>query len=100
MTINLAKTAIKKPVAAKKAVTVKWKKANKQVTGYQVMVATKKAFIKNVKKAFVTKKKTTSKKMTGLKANKKYYVRVRTYKTVNGVKMYSAWSAVKTVKTK
>ena len=100
MTINPAKTAIKKPAAAKKAVTVKWKKADKQVTGYQVMVATNKAFTKNVKKAFVTKKKTTSKKMTGLKANKKYYVRVRTYKTVKGVKMYSAWSAVKTVKTK
>lgn len=100
MTIKPVKTTIKKPAAAKKAVTVKWKKVSKQATGYQVMVATNKAFTKNVKKAFVTKKKTTSKKMTKLKANKKYYVRVRTYKTVKGVKIYSAWSAVKTVKTK
>ena len=33
-------------------------------------------------------------------AKKKYYVRVRTYKTVNGKKVYSAWSKVKSLKTK
>ena len=33
-------------------------------------------------------------------AKKKYYVRVRTYKTVNGKKVYSSWSKVKSVKTK
>ena len=33
-------------------------------------------------------------------AKKKYYVRVRTYKTVNGKKVYSSWSKVKNVKTK
>ena len=31
---------------------------------------------------------------------KKYYVRVRTYKIVNGKKVYSSWSKVKSVKTK
>lgn len=35
-----------------------------------------------------------------LKAKKKYYVRVRAYKTVNGTKYYGAWSKTKTVKTK
>ena len=33
-------------------------------------------------------------------AKKKYYVRIRTYKIVNGKKVYSAWSKVKSVKTK
>ena len=33
-------------------------------------------------------------------AKKKYYVRVRTYKTVNGKKVYSSWSKVKSVKIK
>lgn len=33
-------------------------------------------------------------------AKKKYYVRVRTYKIANGKKVYSAWSKVKSVKTK
>ena len=31
---------------------------------------------------------------------KKYYVRVRTYKIVNGKKVYSSWSKVKSIKTK
>ena len=34
------------------------------------------------------------------KTKKKYYVLVRTYKTVNGVKYYSPWSKTKSVKTK
>ena len=33
-------------------------------------------------------------------AKKNYYVRIRTYKTVNGKKVYSSWSKVKSVKTK
>jgi outer membrane biosynthesis protein TonB len=33
-------------------------------------------------------------------AKKKYYVRIRTYKIVNGKKVYSSWSKVKSVKTK
>ena len=41
--------------------------------------------------------KVTVSKLSG---NKKYYVRVRTYTTVNGIKYYGAWSAVKTVTTK
>lgn len=42
----------------------------------------------------------TSKKITKLSAKKTYYVRVRTYKTINGTKYYSGWSATKSVKTK
>ena len=34
------------------------------------------------------------------KAKKKYYVRVRTYKTVKGKKIYSSWSKAKVLKTK
>lgn len=48
----------------------------------------------------ISKNKTTSLTVKKLKANKKYYVRVRTYNKVNGKKIYSAWSKVKTVKTK
>lgn len=35
-----------------------------------------------------------------LTAGKKYYVRIRTYKTVDGKKIYSGWSAIKTITTK
>lgn len=48
----------------------------------------------------VTSNKTTSKTFTGLKSKKKYYVWVRTYKTVNGTKHYSAWSARSYITTK
>ena len=85
--------------AAKKAVSVQWKKVG-GVKGYQVQVATDKKFKKNKKTVTVKKQKTTKTTVKKLKAKKKYYVRVRTYKTVNGKKVYSAWSKVKSVKIK
>ena len=48
----------------------------------------------------VTSWKTASKKISKLKAKKKYYVQFRSYKTVSGKTYYSAWSAKKSVKTK
>ena len=89
------------PKAAKKAVSVKWKKGKKaQVTGYQVMVASNSKFTKNAKTVNLKGYKLTSKKVSKLKAKTKYFVKVRTYKTVKGVKIYSDWSKVKTVRTK
>ena len=44
--------------------------------------------------------KTVSKKVSKLKAKKKYYVRIRTFRTVNKVKYYSSWSKAKAIKTK
>ena len=90
---------IKKVKAAKKAIAVKWKKVS-GVKGYQVQVATDKKFKKNKKTATVKKQKTTKVTIKKLKAKKKYYVRIRTYKTVKGKKIYSSWSKVKSVKTK
>ena len=99
--ITPPKTYVASLKAAKKAITVKWKKGKKaQVTGYQVMVATNSQFTKNKKTATVKGYSNVSKKITKLKAKTKYYVKVRTYKTVKGVKIYSDWSKTKTVKTK
>ena len=91
--------SIKKVKAAKKAISVIWKKVG-GVKGYQVQVATDKKFKKNKKTVTVKKQKTTKTTVKKLKAKKKYYVRIRTYKTVNGKKVYSSWSKVKSVKTK
>ena len=91
--------SIKKVKAAKKAVSVQWKKIG-GVKSYQVQVATDKKFKKNKKTVTIKKQKTTKTTVKKLKAKKKYYVRIRTYKTVNGKKVYSAWSKVKSVKTK
>ena len=92
-------TNSKKVKAAKKAISVTWKKVS-GVNGYEIQVATDKKFKKNKKTVTVKKQKTTKTTVKKLKAKKKYYVRVRTYKTVNGKKVYSAWSKVKSVKTK
>ena len=89
----------KKVKSAKKAISVQWKKVS-GVKGYQIQVATDKKFKKNKKTVTVKKQKTTKTTIKKLKAKKKYYVRIRTYKTVNGKKVYSSWSKVKSVKTK
>ena len=100
--VNVAKpksTNTKKIKAAKKAISVEWKKVS-GVKGYQIQVATDKKFKKNKKTVTIKKQKTTKTTVKKLKAKKKYYVRVRTYKIVNGKKVYSSWSKVKSVKTK
>ena len=48
----------------------------------------------------VAKKKATKKTVKKLKSKKKYYVRVRAYKTQNGKRTYSKWSKTKSFKTK
>ncbi len=55
---------------------------------------------KGAKIATIKKNKTTSATIKKLKGGKKYYVRVRTYKTVGKTKYYSAWSNVKNAKVK
>ena len=91
--------SIKKVKSAKKAISVIWKKVS-GVKGYQIQVATDKKFKKNKKTVIIKKQKTTKTTIKKLKAKKKYYVRIRTYKIVNGKKVYSSWSKVKSVKTK
>ncbi len=93
-------TALKTVSGKKQSLLVKWKKQTKQVTGYQLQVATNKAFTKNKKTVTVKGAKKASATVNKLKAKKKYYVRIRTYKTVGGKKHYSKWSKVKTAKTK
>ena len=92
-------TKIKKVKGSKKAVAVTWSKVS-GVNGYEIQLATDKKFKKNKKTVTIKKQKTTSTTVKKLKAKKKYYVRIRTYKTVNGKKVYSSWSSVKSVKSK
>ena len=95
-----AKKASLKSVKSRKKKTAKvtWKKVS-GAEGYQIQYS-KKSNFKSVKKVTVkgaSKKTATLKKLT---AKKKYYVRVRAYKTVNGKKVYTSWSAKKSVKIK
>ena len=98
-TVKPKKTSIKKLSKGKKKFTVTWAKVS-GVKGYQIQYSSDKKFKKNNKSVTVTKQKTTKATVKKLKSKKKYYVRVRTYKTVNGKKIYSSWTKVKSVKTK
>ena len=88
-----------------RSVVVKWKRQSKKmpskrINGYQLQFATDKNFTKNRKTLKIKGFKRTSKKVSGLKRKKKYYVRIRTYQLVGGVYYKSKWSPVKKVKTR
>ena len=98
--INPPKTSLTSVVAGSKRFTAKWTKKSKQVvTGYQIQYATSSSF-KRAKTVNVTSYKTVSKLVKSLKGKTRYYVRVRTYKTVGKTKYYSSWSTYKKVTTK
>ncbi len=102
-TIKPKATSISSLKADSKKFTVKWKKQAIQTTGYQVQYSASSKFSK-AKTVTVGKNTTVSKKISKLSGKKKYYVRVRTYKTVkiNGksIRIYSGWSKAKAVTTK
>lgn len=87
------KQSVKSAKAVKgRKLTVKWAK-DKKSSGYQVQVSTDKKFKKNVKSKKISK---TSYTFTKLKAKKKYYVRVRSYKKSGKETLYGTWSKIKT----
>ena len=77
---------------------ITWVKKS-DVDGYQVQVAQNKKFTNGKKTKTITNKNTKSYTFTKLK-KKTYYARVRTYKLVDGKKIYSDWSAPKKFKVK
>ncbi len=89
VTVTPKKQSISLVNKIKKQLTIKWKKNNK-VSGYEVVYSANKKFTgkKTVRKA----KTTTSYKIKGLKKGKTYYAKVRSYKTVNGKRIYGAYS--------
>ena len=91
---------ISKLTAGKKQFKATWKKVS-GVSGYQIQYSASSKFAKKSTKTSTVKgSKKTSVTVKKLKSKKKYYVRIRTYKTVNGQKVYSSWSKSKTVKIK
>ncbi len=108
-----ANPVVKKPAkvgnvklkAAKKKMTVTWKK--QAGMKYKVAYSTSKAKLAKLKNGKVSAKgvkvvdSTSAKKVIKkLKSKKKYYVKVCAYTTVNGKKTYGKWSAVKNKKIK
>ena len=98
-TIKPKGTSLSKLTSKSKGFKIKWKKQEVQTSGYQIQYATKSSFSNKRTKTITSRTKTTI-TLKNLKAKKKYYVRIRTYKMVSGKKLYSAWSGVKKVKTR
>lgn len=96
--INPAKQEIQKLTAKSKAFFIDWAQKG-SATGYEIQYATNSKFT-GAKKVTITNNKTDKTTVSKLSANKKYYVRVRSYTTVGGTKYYGAWTAVKNVTTK
>ena len=76
---------------SKSKLTAVWKR-NSKVTGYQIQYAANSSF--SSAKTVTVKGNTTVKKSitTSIKKGKTYYVRIRTYKTVDGKNYFSGWS--------
>ncbi len=94
------KTAIVKSVTGKKSLKLTWKKLSptQKITKYQIRYKVKGTSVWKTK--IITAKSkpagNISATIKGLKKGKQYQVQVRSYKVVNKVKYFSAWSAIKT----
>lgn len=104
-TVTKAVTITVKPAATKitsasnssgKKATIKWSKLS-YVSGYQIQYGTKSNF-SGAKTINVSGASKVSKELIGLTRGKTYYIRIRTYKSVENTKIYSVWSAKKSVK--
>ena len=95
---DLPAVKISKPKAAKKAVTVKWKKVSKKnlkkIGGIEIQVATDSDFT-NIVKSTTAGKKKASKKIKGLTSKQIYWVRIRAYNNAADGKHVSAWKSKK-----
>mgnify|MGYP004604774743 CR=1 FL=1 len=92
-------TALSGVSALSKGFKVNWRAQTAQTTGYQVQYSVNKNFKSPVTKT-VASCKTRTLTVKKLSAGKRYYVRIRTYRTAGGKKYYSAWSKAKTVTTR
>lgn len=104
--VSAEKTAMKKATvtilalkftAAGKA-TVSYKQSAVKATGYEIQYSTSSKFTAATTKTVTAKN--TSATLKSLKSGKKYYVRVRAYKSISGIKVYGSYSKAKTVAVK
>ena len=90
--------AVKVKSAKKGRANISWKKIS-GASGYEVYMSQYKS--KGFKKkAAVKKQKVVSASVKGLKSGKKYYVKIRAYRTINGKKVYGAYSKIKSITIK
>ncbi len=93
------RVTLKKLSTKKGVVTVKWYRRT-EASGYYVEYTQDKNFVSDIKKKHIKSGKTLTVSIKKLEKKKRYYFRVRSYKTVNGKKIYGAYSKVKSIRVK
>lgn len=99
--VTVSKPTLKSVKAIKKGhkIKVSWNKVS-NASGYQVYWYKDKKCKQTVAKKNINNANTTTYSGKGFKKGKKYYVRVRAYKNINGSKIYGKKSNIKSVKAK
>ena len=92
------KTSLTSIIKSKGALSIRWRKG-KDVTGYQVQYSLYSDF-RSFKNVNVNNCRKTTTKIAGLKSNQMYYIRIRSYKVVDGKVTYSDWSKTTAVRTR
>jgi hypothetical protein len=96
--LSVKKTSIASISGGSGSFTVNAKKlAESASNGYQLRYSLKSDMSGSKSNTISSSCSKTSKEISGLKQNKKYYVQVRNIKVVNGYKYYSSWSAASSV---
>ncbi|MCD7764253.1 MAG: GDSL-type esterase/lipase family protein [Lachnospiraceae bacterium] len=93
------KTSLTSLTPVSGGIRIKWSQVS-NAAGYQIQLAQNKAFTSGKKTVNVKGASTVSTTVNGLGSSKKYFVRIRSYKTIGGKTFYSTWSSVKTTTTK
>ena len=88
-----------------KSITVAWtplklKMKTSYIDGYQIQYSTSKDFSSNTKKIYVNKYSSKTYTIKKLAKNKRYYIQIRTYKTIGSKKYMSNWSKTKSIVVK
>lgn len=98
VTIRPERITIKSLTALSQGFKVTYSRNTVQTTGYQIQCSTSRNFASPTW-VTISNNTTTSRSVQNLRAGETYYVRVRCFKMVDGQKITSSWSAVKTITT-
>ena len=90
--VSAPKTAIRTIKTTKTRITLRWT-AKAAATGYQIQIATKKS-MKNASIKTIKNNTTHAVTIKNRKPGKTYYLRVRTYRVVNGKTYYGKWTTI------
>ena len=93
-------TSLVKVTGGTKSLSLTWKKQSPQVSGYQIEISMKKDFSEIEKSLEIKGASMVKKYISGLKKQRNYYVRIRTFKSAGQNGYYSSWSKIRYAKTK